>query len=101
MATDLADRLASSHDRERTLVEVAEGPLRAWAPTADPLGDVARLLDRDGREPGQRMPVGAGNLARVAEHRDLGVAGEAEILAHGKVPAAITLDAGGRATRGR
>ena len=73
---DLADRLAAADDRERSLVEVLErgrGPALA---TADRLGDVMGLLDRHRREAGERLAVWPGQGRAVADHGDLGLAGQ-------------------------
>ena len=57
-AADRADRPPAADDRERPLVEVLVRRGRARGAGGDPVCDVTRLLDRDRRQPGQRLPVG-------------------------------------------
>ena len=63
-APDLADRLAPADDGQRALVEVAERRGRPRPALADRLRDVVRLLDRDRRQPGERLAVGPAQARR-------------------------------------
>ena len=74
---DLTYRPAAADDRERPLVEVLERRGGAGPARADALGHVMGLLDRNRRQPRQRLAAGPVEARDVADHRDLGVAGNA------------------------
>ena len=86
-------------DGERALVEVAERRRRAGLAAADRLRHVVRLLDRDGREPRQRLAVAARPARHVADHGDLGMPGDRQVGVDLDAPAAVGARPGGARQR--
>ena len=94
-AADRADRAPAADDGQRPLVEVAERLDGAGATGGDPARDMARLLDRHRRQPGQRLAVGPGMRRGIADHRDLRMPGQRAVGQDLEAAAAVVLGPGG------
>ncbi len=79
VAADFTHGLAAADDRQRALVQVVKRRRSARRPLVDRLRRVARLLDRDRRQSREGLAVGPFEQRGVADHRDLGMAGNRQV----------------------